>query len=112
MTPAPIDNRNITEDWIYDLFEEWWENTTTHLINSLNRSISGPFENTLLHVDWKYGLNEIVFTFIPNDLNLSSGRKAMSKLKQIIEEIETCNNIVIDIAEGFLKIKCFMYFKD
>lgn len=59
-TPAPIDNKNVMEDWIYDeVFRNGFMETPWNKGNE--RSIIGYIDEILIMANWTFGDNHIRF---------------------------------------------------
>lgn len=59
-TPAPIDNKNVVEDWIYDeVFRDGYMETPFN--HGKSRSIIGYVDEILIMASWTFGDNHIRF---------------------------------------------------
>lgn len=96
---APIDNKNIIEDFIYGIFDYNYLTTPKHK-NSC-RNIIGYFNNNLLEVHWTLGSNRLCFAFVSTNENYVDYMIELPKFKDYFEKMITENNEDIQLKTMF-----------
>ena len=88
-TKAPIDEKNVCSDFIYEMFDvdyiERINRTTTHLV--------GFRHNRLLEVWWSYASNVITFAFV--DLH---NNKHTEEDERNLQDFIKCNGETLDVV--------------
>lgn len=109
---APIDNKNVTEDFIYfDIFGDNYIETPANKNNT--RNILGYFNNNLLEARWTFGFNRICFAFVSTNENNVDYMTELPKFKEYFEKMFTENNEDINL-ESFISgnwLICDFYWK-
>ena len=110
---APIDNKNVCEDFIYEVFDNYnYLQTPKHNNNVGN--ILGYYEGNLLEVRWSFGSNKICFAFVSTNENHVDYMTELPKFKDYFEKIITENNEELNI-ESFISgnwLICSFYWKN
>lgn len=108
--PAPIDNKNVMDDFIYDdLFKGDFLKTPKHNGNLSN--IIGYYNDKLLEARWNNGSNRLCLAFISTQENYIDYMVEMPKLKAYFDEMSQNGDVIV---ESFLSgnwLICDFYFK-
>lgn len=110
---APIDNKNIMDDFIYSIFDD--VNYIATPANKGNaRNILGYFNNNLLEVRWTLGSNRACFAFVSTNENYVDYMTELPKFKEYFEKMITEINEELNL-ESFISgnwLICDFYWKE
>ena len=110
---APIDNKNVLEDFIYhDIFNDNYLETPAN--KGSNRDIIGYYEGKLLGARWSFGGSRLCFTFISAYGNNVDYMVELPKFKESFEDMINNNNDDLQV-ETFISgdwLICDFYWKE
>lgn len=109
---APIDNKNVGEDFIYRLFDYNYLQTPKN--DNKIGNILGYYENNLLEVRWTLGSNRVCFAFVSTNENYVDYMTELPKFKEYFEKIIIENNDELNL-ETYISgnwLICDFYWKN
>lgn len=123
--PRPLDEKNLTTDWIEEMFEDGGWMQTPHCVNCHKQFLTYIGE-TLVKVSWEFGHNQLAFIVIPDiegcdDYLKEKADKAITELKRRMLKFESDENeflsadearSVVRYKEGKSRIDFFFYWEN
>lgn len=109
---APIDNKNVCDDFIYELFNDEYLQTPKH--HGKTGNILGYYEGKLLEAVWAVGSNRVCFAFVSINENHVDCENELPKFKEYFEGMITDNNDELSV-ECFISgnwLVCDFYWKE
>lgn len=94
--PRPLDEKNLTTDWIEEMFDCGGWMPTPYCKNRNNQYLTYIGE-TLVKVSWEFGNNQLTFIVIPDIEGCESylkekADKAIAELKRRMQKLESDEN--------------------
>ena len=123
--PRPLDEKNLTTDWIEEMFDCGGWMPTPYCKNGNNQYLTYIGE-TLVKVSWEFGKNQLAFIVIPDiegcdDYLKEKADKAITELKRRMLKFESDENeflsadearSVVRYKEGKSRIDFFFYWEN